>query len=62
MIRIEEIEAIKRMKRFESCPFIQQGITCSECGMITRPCAIIRGGIYDVREETGVGEAIGGKH
>lgn len=45
MIRFEKIEAMERMKNFESCPFIQQGITCSECGMITRPCAIIRGGI-----------------
>lgn len=62
MIRFEKIEAMERMKNFESCPFIQQGITCGECGMITRPCAIIRGGINDCREETGVGEAIGGKH
>ncbi len=62
MIRFEEIEAIERMKRFEQCPFIQQGIPCGECGMITRPCAIIRGGINDCREEIGVGETSCGKH
>lgn len=56
MIRFEETTW------FESCPFIRQGISCGECGIITRPCYYegrkeipekTRNGIWDYKPPKG---------